>query len=156
VAFRGLTLPSAAGIVLTLAIATLVFLRLPTAFRNLDGQAAAEVGRNQEGGALAAADMVGLNDDFVRTAIHLLPRNAQFAAVVPDPNQAATTYGIATTTILAVPDLMQEVLLPRREITAPQKGAYILCYLCDTSPWDNRTHWLWKGTSGGLIGLVYR
>jgi hypothetical protein len=85
----------------------------------------------------------------------MLPSDATFAALVPDPVQAQQTYGVATTTVLAVQNLMAEVLLPRREVTTPAKGDYVLCYLCDTSPWDARTHWLWKG-SGGLIGVVYR
>jgi hypothetical protein len=151
-----LTVRLVAGLSLTVAAVVILTLRIQSTVDYMRGTAAAEVGRNDEGGALAAADMVGLNDDFVRAAIHVLPRSARFAALVPDPFQAQKTYGVSPTTIEAVPDLMREVLLPRREVVTPGKGTYIVCYLCDTSPWDRRTHWLWRGSAGGLIGLVYR
>jgi hypothetical protein len=147
---------SAVGLALIAVAAVLVALRLPHALDQLDGRAAAEIGRNDEGGALAAADMVGIKDDFVRAAIHILPRNARFAALVADPEQAHKTYGVSTTTILAVHDLMQEILLPRRATATAGRGMYVLCYYCDTAPWDHRTRWLWRGGQGDLIGLVYR
>jgi hypothetical protein len=147
----------AAGAALVLATAIIVLPRFTTTFDGFRGSAASEVGRNEEGGALAAADMSDLDNDFVRNAIHMLPPNAQFAVVIPhDPLGAQATYGVSTTTIYSVAPLMQEVLLPRREVSTAEKGTYVLCFLCDTTSLDHRTHWLWKGTQGDLIGLVYR
>jgi hypothetical protein len=153
---RGATLRIAAGLALAAAAAVMLILRVPTAFQGFNGSAAAEVGRNDLGGTLAAADMVGVNNDFVRAAFDTIPLNAYFAVLVPDPLQAQTTYGVSPVTIDAVPTMMEDDLLPRRLVETPQKGTYVLCYLCNTSPWDHRTHWLWKNSSGQVIGLVYR
>jgi hypothetical protein len=149
-------LPVAAGIVLAVAAAVTLAVRVPTAIDSFRSTAAAQAGRGELGGALAVADMVGIDNDFVRAAVDELPRNAQFAPLLPDPAQAQQTYGVSAETIDALAPLMQEVLLPRREVDAASTGTYILCYLCETSSWDKRTHWLWKGTKGDSIGLVYR
>jgi hypothetical protein len=48
---------------------------------------------------------------------------------------------------------MQFMLLPRRRVD-PDEAQYVLCYACDTGPWDHRTDWLWKNEHAEAIGRV--
>ena len=153
---RLLDLRVLAAAALAIYAAVVLSTRVPTVLHDLRSQARAEAGRNDEGGALAAADEVELNNDFVRAAIHTVPHTAQFAVLYPDPATVQQTYGIDPVTLDALPPLMTEVLLPSRSVSVPVRGAYILCYVCNTSPWDTRTHWLWRNDKGMAIGQVYR
>jgi hypothetical protein len=152
-----MTLSAVVGIVLAAAAAAMLLARLPDAFTTFSSSAKAAAGRNELGGALAAADTAGLNDDFVRAAFADVPKNARFAVVLP-PDQAAAekTYGVSPITFAAAPTLLEDFLLPRREVPKAIRGTYILCYLCDSPYWDHRTRWLANNHAGGLVGYVYR
>ena len=134
----------AVGLALTIVAALMLFVRLPAALRGVDHAAAAQAGRNAYGGALAAADSVEVDDGFVQAAMTLVPPNARFAVLLPvDQSGAEKTYGVNPTTLAAVSGLMENFLLPRREVGEPSKGDYVLCYLCDRAHWDARTRWLY-------------
>ncbi len=153
---RSVGVRAAAALAVVAAAIIVVALRLPTAFDDLRGARAAEVGRNDAGGALAAADSAAIDNEFVRAAIATVRSPARFAVLFPSPTSAQTTYHIDPETLDALPPLMQEVLLPAREVATPAPGTYLLCYVCDTAPWDPRTQWLWKNDKGIAIGRVYR
>lgn len=154
---RSLTLPAVAGVALALAAAVMLLARLPGAFHSFDSAAKAAQGRNGLGGALQAADSVGLNDDFVRAAFAYVPKNGRFAVVFPpDLAAAEKTYGVSSITFAAAPTFFEDFLLPRREVSKATRGTYILCYLCDSPYWDRHTRWLANNHAGGLVGFVYR
>ena len=154
---RGVTLPVIAGAVLAVATAVTLLARLPAAFHDLSRSAAAAAGRNELDGALAAADSVRLNNDFVRAAFAYVPLHGRFAVVLPPDRAAAEkTYGVDALTFTAAPTLLQNFLLPRREVTVARRGTYVLCYFCDSPYWDQRTRWLANNHAGGLVGYVYR
>lgn len=143
--------------VLTLAAALMLLIRLPGAFHTFSSSAKAAEGRNGLGGALQAADSVGLNDDFVRDAFAYVPRNGHFTVVLPpDLTAAEKNYGVNSITFAAAPTLLEDFLLPRREVPKATRGTYILCYFCDSPYWDRHTHWLANNHAGGLVGYVYR
>jgi len=152
-----MTLSAVVGVLLAVVAGGTLLARLPGAFNAFNSGAKAAAGRNELGGALAAADTAGLNDDFVRDAFADVPRNGRFAVVLP-LNQAAAekTYGVSSITFAAASPLFEDFLLPRREVPKATRGTYILCYLCDSPYWDHRTRWLANNHAGGLVGYVYR
>jgi hypothetical protein len=145
------------GVALAVAAALMLLVRLPGALHSFSSSAKAAEGRNGLGGALQAADSVGLNDDFVRDAFAYVPQNGRFAVVLP-PDQAAAekSYGVNSITFAAASPLLEDFLLPRREVPKAVRGTYILCYFCDSPYWDQHTHWLANNHAGGLVGYVYR
>lgn len=150
-------LPFVAGAVL-LTVAGLTFVvRVPSAFHELSAARAAAVGRNDLGGALATADSVGMNDDFVRDAFADIPATATFAVVLP-PNESAveTKDHVNPITFAAAVSYFEDFLLPRRFTEQAGRGDYIVCLYCRYAYWDRRTHWLSSNEGGGLVGLVYR
>lgn len=153
---RGLTLPSRAGIVLAAAAFVMLLARLPGAFSSLTDAAHAAAGRNALGGALATADAIGLNDDFVRDADALVPRGARFAVVLPANETAVEKAdGVSPITFDGVSALFANYLLPRRQVKTATRGTYILCFHCDAA-WNARTRWLAPATGGGRVGYVDR
>jgi hypothetical protein len=145
------------GIALTVVAALMLLVRLPDALRGFDHAASAQVGRNAYGGATAAADSVEIDDGFVQAALTMIPRNGRFTVVLPaDKVGVEQKTGISGATFQALPAMMEDFLLPRREVDRPVKGVYLLCYLCDRSRWDARTHWLYESPAvkGALVGRI--
>jgi hypothetical protein len=145
------------GVALVVAAAVMLLIRLPGAFHTLDASATAAEGRNELGGALAAADSAGLNDSFVQSAFQYVPKDGRFAVVLPpDLAAAEKSYGVNPITFSAASPLLEDFLLPRREVPKATRGTYILCYFCDSPYWDKRVRWLANDHAGGLVGYVYR
>lgn len=135
----------------------MLLVRAPAAFHSFDNATAAASGRNELGGALATADSVGLNDDFVRTAFQAIPSHAHFAVVFPaDLAKAEAADHVNPISFDAAPTFFEDYLMPRREVTAATPGTYIICFYCDAPTWNARTHWRSSAYGGGRIGYVYR
>jgi len=135
----------------------MLLVRLPGAFHSFDSAAKAAAGRNQLGGALATADSVGLNNDFVVAAFADIPRTGRFAVVLPpDLAKAEAANGVNPLTFAAAPTFFEDFLLPRRVATRVSPGVFIVCLACKSPYWDKRTHWLSPDNGGGIVGLVIR
>jgi hypothetical protein len=145
------------GAILAVAAAAMLLARLPGAYHALQGAARAAAGRNQLGGALATADAIGLNDDFVTAAFVHVPENGRFAVVLPKDEAAVEKAdGVNPITFDGVSALFADYLLPRRQLETPAAGSYLLCFYCDAALWSSRTHWIATTSGGGRIGYVYR
>ena len=146
-----------AGVALVILAGAMLLVRLPDAYSTLNDAAHAAAGRNELGGALATADSLSLNDDFVRNAFAEVPKSGRFAVVLPR-NEAAVEQadGVSAVTFDGVAALFGDYLLPRRQLKTAAKGTYIICFYCDAGAWSRRTHWLGPATGGGRIGYVYR
>jgi hypothetical protein len=154
---RPTTISGAAGLVLMTVAAIMLVIRLPGAFDSLGSSASAASGRNQLGGALATADSVGLNNDFVVAAFADIPKTGRFAVVLPpDLAKAEATGEVNPLTFAAAPTFFEDYLLPRRIATRVAPGVFIVCLACKSPYWDKRTHWLSPDNGGGIVGLVYR
>lgn len=151
------TYPVVAGAALAVAAALMLLIRLPAAFHDFSNSAAAAAGRNQLGGALATADAVSLNDDFVSAAFADIPTNGRFVVVLP-PNlpKAEAADSVNPITFAAAPAFFEDFLLPRRIAARVAPGVFIVCFECKSSYWDKRTHWISPENGGGIVGLVYR
>jgi hypothetical protein len=138
-----------------LVLATAVLLsRLPAAIHDLDGQAARNARGGDRGRLLAAADTIDVDNDFVVAALSTLPADAHYAVLLPtSPEIAASSYGIGSLTLFGLPGYMQFILLPRRQVP-PEEAQFVLCYACETGPWDHKTTWLWKNEHAVAIGRV--
>jgi hypothetical protein len=138
---------------LVLATATLLS-RLPAAIQELADQTTRNARGGDTGRLLVAADSIDVDNDFVVAALAVLPADAHYAVILPpNPEIAASSYNIGALTLSALPGYMQFVLLPRRQVP-PENAQFILCYACDTSPWDNKTTWLWKNDHAVSIGRL--
>jgi hypothetical protein len=145
---------SALGIVLVLAAAVCVLVRLPGAIGSFADRVSYNASRSLYARETAAADQTGVDNQFVAHAIELVPADARFVVLLPQSQAvAAKSYGIGTIAYNALPGLMQSLLLPRREV-APDLARYILCYACDTAPYDARWHRLWEDGRGHVIGRL--
>jgi hypothetical protein len=151
---RSLTIAAAAGLVLSAAAAAILVSHLPFSLRALHDEASAARGRNQLGGALAAADQVALPAGLVTNAFVYVPRQANYAVELPS-NQAQVEklYDVNPTTFAAAPTLLQNFLLPRRKVKVVAAGTYVLCFYCDEH-WHHRMHWLWDNQNGSRIGVL--
>jgi hypothetical protein len=144
------------GVVLVAVSGIVLALQLPGTFRSFNDEAAANAKRAVDGGVGLSADSLDINNDFVTAALQAVPTTARYAVLGPPTAQIALdTYGISSLTLLALPDYMQTLLLPRRQVP-PDRAGWILCYACDTSPWDGRTTWVWKNDQADAIGKVRR
>src|SRR5438270_14023514 len=135
----------------------MLLVRLPDALKGFDHAASAQVGRNAYGGATAAAGSLESDNGFVQTALAMIPRNGRFTVALPADKVAVDAKtGIQVATFQALPAMMEDFLLPRREVDSPAKGDYVLCYLCDRPHWDARTHWMYESPAvkGALVGQV--
>jgi hypothetical protein len=145
-----------AALLLGAVAASSLLIRLPAAFRGMDDQAKKNSGTDAPHRILAAADSLDIDNDFVTAAPSVLPPDASYAVLLPpSPEVAASSYGIGQITLDGLPGFLQYLLLPRRQVP-PDQAQYVLCYACDTDPWDHRTSWLWKNDHAVAIGKVNR
>ena len=138
------------------AVAALMLVgRIPGAYHELQHAAKAAAGRNALGGALATADSLAVNDDFVRNAFADIPKGGRFAVVLPQ-NEAAVEKadGVSPITFDGVPSMFENYLLPRREVAAPAASTYIICFYCNAEALGPHVRWLGPQTGGGRVGYV--
>src|SRR5205814_1859696 len=134
------------------ALAAIVFLvRLPAAIGDLDNRATVNDRQSTIGRTIQAADGLAISNDFLVQTLELLPPGATYTLQRAASVEVAQKYGISPTTMQALPDYVRFLLLPRREV-APERADYLLCYACDTSPFDARMKRLWSSPQGFVIG----
>ena len=135
----------------------MLLVRLPAAFNSFSSGAAAAAGRNGLDGALATADAVGLDDNFVVAAFDDIPKSARFVVVLPpDLPKAESANSVNPITFEAAPPFFENFLLPRRVAAGVAPGVYIICFYCKSPYWDKRVRWLSPDNGGGLIGRMQR
>jgi hypothetical protein len=148
------SLVASAGLLLAAAAALMLLLRLPGAYHELTHAAKAAQGRNELGGALATADSIGLNDDFVRDAFAYVPKTGRFAVVLPKDEAAVEQKdGVSQITFDGVPALFANYLLPRRQVKTPAAETYVICFHCDVASLG-QVRWLSPDNGGGRVGYI--
>lgn len=144
------------ALAVTAAAVAAVLVRLPGVFHTLDSRASFNAKESPIGRTIQAADGLAIDDQFAVEALTLLPRNATFAVEQPATLHLAQQYGIPPTTLLALEGYMRFLLLPRREVPAA-RAEYVLCYACNTDPFDKRgMKRLWTDPHGYVIGRLPR
>ena len=79
---------------------------------------------------------------------------ANYAVLMPATLADAAPYGINAITMEGGPAFLRYLLLPRWQVADQTLARYVICFGCDTTPWDHRTIWLWKDVKGDAIGRV--
>jgi hypothetical protein len=137
----------------TLAALVVALVRLPAATRLFDDRAQVNSDQTATERLIAGADGVDIDNEFLIRAMALVPAGATYVLGMPDSEEVAAQYGIVPTTLLALRGYVRFLMLPRREAD-PAIADYLLCYACDTAPFDPRMHRLWTDPKGFVIGKL--
>jgi len=106
---------------------------------------------------LTSGDILGISRDLQVQAIANIPPGSSYALLLDDNKSTAqAVYGISTVTAETIGPFLNYLLLPSRPASSIQAGTYLICWGCDTTPWDHRTHWLFTNSHGVAIGRVTR
>lgn len=136
------------------AAAVLFLVRLPAALTDFQDRAKANDAQTSIGRTIQASDGLGIDNEFVIQALALLPPKATYVLAQPATDELGAAYGISPTTLLALRGYVRFLLLPRRE-APPARAEYVLCYACDTDPFDKRgLERLWTDPHGFVIGRL--
>jgi len=104
--------------------------------------------RNRLDRLVEPGNIVGIDKQFQEHALSLVPKDATFTVVPPpSPEVAEKDYGMNAITQEGLALWLRYLLMPARE-TDPGSARYVLCYGCDTRPWDGVTTWLWISDRG--------
>jgi hypothetical protein len=139
-----------------LAAAGVFALKIPQAIESLnrsvrgDAYITDPVGRE-----LTSGDSLGLPRDLQIAAMSDIPKNSDYALLLPPTVAAAATYGINSIAFDVALPWLRYLLLPARP-TTPEQAHYVICWGCNTDPWDHRTTWLWRNDQGQAVGRVRR
>jgi hypothetical protein len=102
---------------------------------------------------LTSGDMQGLPFALQAEALQLIPPRSDYAVLLPATPDEAAGYGINSITYQTAVPFLRYLLLPSWPVDA-SKARYVICFGCDTAPWDHRTRWLWTDGKGNAIGKV--
>ncbi len=102
---------------------------------------------------VTSGDSLGLPSDMQVEALSVIPKGSDYTLLLPETVDGAKSYGIAPVTYEVAFAWMRYLLLPDRPVD-PAHARYVICFACDTAPWDHRTSWLWKNDQGESIGRV--
>jgi hypothetical protein len=140
-----------AALALVAVAMTVAVVRAPFVVRDFDHRAAFNDRRAAIDRTIAGADGVGIDNLFLKQALALVPAHAPYALEEPESADVATKdYGIVSTTYLALPHYVEYLMLPRR-LVAPDRARYVLCYACNTDPFDPHWRRVWQSPSHGLV-----
>jgi hypothetical protein len=145
----------AIGVVCVLAAAALLILKVPRTIGNLDSSVRGNAYITDPiGRSLTEGDMLGISRDLQLQAIAKIPRGSAYAVLLPSDQQLASSgYGIEPVTYETLAPWLNYLLLPSRQVS-PKDARYVICWGCDTTPWDHRTTWLFDNDQGVAIGRV--
>ena len=141
------------AVAVTVAAAAAAIVRLPAALNSFDDRARFNASQSALGREIAGADAENIDNTFLVEALRLVPPRSSYAILLPQSLAVAKTYDIAPATYHALPGFVQNALLPRRQVE-PDKAQYLLCYACDTDPYDKRMRRLWQDPHGLVIGRL--
>ena len=120
----------------------------PRTWNALDRNANENSWRNKLDRLVAPGGFTGIDKQFQEHALLLVPKDATFTVVPPpSPEVAEKDYSMNAITQEGLAPWLRYLLMPARE-TDPGSARYVLCYGCDTRPWDAVTTWLWISDRG--------
>jgi hypothetical protein len=103
---------------------------------------------------VTAGDEQGISADLQTGAMAVIPPGSTYALLLPTDQAAGTRiYGIQPVTFATTGPYLFYELLPSVP-ASPATARYIICWGCDTTPWDGRTTWLYTDPHGVAIGRV--
>lgn len=147
----------AIGAACVLAAAWLFATRVPQAVRSMNASVRSDayVENDPTERVLTSGDILGIPFRLQLEALTLIPKRSDYALLLPPSEQDGAPYGIAPITYATVGPFLRYLLLPALPVS-PSVAHYVICWGCDTAPWDHRTTWLWNNDQGQAIGRVRR
>jgi len=140
---------------LCVALAAVLFVwHVPSTVRSFDAQVGTysyihdEVTRD-----VTTGDGLGIPYDLQVAALADIPPGARYTLLLPENEQVASVYRITPLAFETAGDFLRYLLLPAEPV-APAEARYLICWGCDTTPWDHRTDWLWQTDQGESIGRL--
>jgi len=147
----------AAGAACVLVAATLFVTKVPDAYRS--ASATADSNRKYDTPTyrlLSTGDMLDIPYELSAAAFQYIPPGAAYKVVLPGtPEAAQAGYGIQPITYDTFAPWLRYLLLPAKPVDASEQAPYIVCWGCDTTPYDTHTDWLWHNDQGAGIGHVH-
>jgi hypothetical protein len=142
------------GLLCVLTVVAVLAAEVPGRFHSIQLAVDGNSWRSPVKRLIHTGEMTNIPTDFQEAALTYVPPRSTFAVLpLPSPENALKYHGIPSVTLVDVPYWMQYLLLPSRMVD-PGVAQYVLCFACDTAPWDKRTTWIWKNTAGEAIGKV--
>jgi hypothetical protein len=143
------------GLACVAAAAALFVLKVPKTVSGLNATVRADAYiTDPVGRQLTSGDVLGISRDLQAQALANIPPGSKYALLLPANEQAASSgYGIGAVAYETVGPWLNYLLLPSYQVTSEQ-ARYVVCWGCDTSPWDHRTKWLYVDGQGVAIGRV--
>ena len=102
---------------------------------------------------LSTGGVQGLPRRLQVQALAKIPPRSDYAVLLPATEAEAALYGINPITYETAVPVLRYLLLPAWPVD-PADARFVICFGCDTDPWDRRTTWLWKDNRGDAIGRV--
>ncbi len=131
----------------------LLVLHVPRVVRTMN-TAARTAPNTQEYRLIETGDTLDIPYELSYQALTLIPPRATWALLLPNQEIASDSYGIGAITYETVFPWLRYLLLPARPVADVAKPHYVICWGCNTAPWDHHTTWLWRGEDGAAIGRV--
>ena len=146
----------AIGVACVVAAAALFAFKAPKTVSDLDAGVRADAYiTDPVGRQLTSGDILGISRDLQAEALAKIPPGSTYALLLADQQSAGAGYGIGSVAYETVGPWLNYLLLPSYRV-APEQAHYVICWGCDTSPWDHRTTWLFANGQGVAIGQVRR
>lgn len=101
---------------------------------------------------VTTGDGLGIPYALQVAALEDIPSGSSYALLLPASQAVANVYGIDALAFGTAPAWFTYLLLPD-EPAAASAARYVICWGCDTAPWDPHTDWLWEG-QGEAVGRV--
>jgi hypothetical protein len=145
----------AVGVACVAVAAVLFVLRVPHAARSLNHAAGADARYSSPlYRELVTGDILDIPYELQAAALQYVPAGATYQLQLAAPGPGAlSSYGIQPFVYDVFEPWMRYLLLPSKEVGGDHPQ-YVICWGCDTGPWDRRTDWLWRNGQGALIGRV--
>ncbi len=142
------------GALLVATAAALLVWHVPTTVRSLDAQVGT-YGYIHDGltRQVTTGDALGIPYALQVAALADIPPGARYTLLLPANQQLATVYGISPLAFVTAAAFLEYLLLPAEQV-APSEARYLICWGCDTTPWDQRTDWLWQSDQGQSVGRL--
>jgi hypothetical protein len=148
----------AAGAACLIVAAALFVTKVPETYRAASAAADSNARRYTPPAyrLISTGDTLDIPYEISAAALQYIPPGAIYKIVLPgDPVTAQSSYGIQPFAYANVSDWLRYLLLPAEPVLASQAAPYVICWGCDTTPYDSHTDWLWHNDSGSAIGRVH-
>ena len=146
----------ALGVACVIAGAVTLVSHVPRTVRSMNATERSDVLTSALDRLIKTGDTLDIPSDLQTHALAAIPPGSEYALLLPPTVTPAAekSYGMDQFAHDVVGAWLRYLLLPSRPVADPGQARYIVCWGCDTTPWDGHTDWLWRNDKGAAIGRV--